>query len=309
MWKLYKLLPLPYYGPEDEGKSAAQVEREKIKVTSSASRAADEAKEAKDDNDNSEVSEGSQESEENEEESEEGEEEGESEESKEENGEQEQELTTEQKRIKALERKIERLQRRVGKTVGERDAIKKDLADAKASLEAKLADGEQPLTEVEVNRRAKEIAENELSAREYQRAEEKLINDATKLDKNFMSKVNDMAAEVAPIPQFFIGALNDVDNGGEVLNYLTDNHDEYEDLIGKKTPMAVMKGLLEISNKLIEAKKPKPKPISKVPDPPKPLKGNSGTPDTLPQKPTENMEEFIRVRNKQEAEKRKARFG
>ena len=300
MWKIYKLLPLPYYGPEDEGKSAAQLEREKIKVTTNPSK---EEKEIEDGKSEAEVPE-------NNEEQEEGQEEGdeeENEEGKEEN--QEQELTPEQKQIKALERKLERLQKRVGKTAGERDQIKKELKEAKTALDAKLAEGTQPLTEEEVNRRARELANQELTAKEFNDAQERLIRDATKIDKNFMSKINDLAADIAPLPGFFIGSLDDLDNGGEVLNYLSDNPDEYEDLLAINKPTKIIKGLVDISNKLIEAKKPKPKKISDAPPPPKPLKGSNKSPDQLPPDPTKNMEEYIRVRNQQEAEKRKARFG
>lgn len=301
MWKLYNLLPLPYYGPEDEGKSAAQLEREKIK-----SNVPPPPKEEGEENAEAEVSEGDEGSEEGEEEGQEESEEGESEEGEEGKAE---ELTAEQKQIKALERKLERLQKRVGKTAGERDQIKKELKEAKTALEARLAEGEQPLTEEEVNRRARELAQQELTQKEFSDAENRLVREATKIDKNFMSKINDLAADVAPIPPFFIGALDDLDNGGEVLNYLSDNADEYEDLIGINKPTKIIKGLVEISNKLIEAKKPKPKPISKVPDPPKGIKGGNSSPDVLPAKPTENMEEFVRIREKQIAERNKAKYG
>ena len=136
-----------------------------------------------------------------------------------------------------------------------------------------------------------------MTAKEFDAAQEKLIEDATKIDKTFMSKVRDLAEEVAPLPEFFIGALNDLDNGGAVLNYLTDNPDEYEDILKKKGAVRVMKGLVDISNKLIEAAKPKVKKISNAPEPPKAPKGNGKNPDTLPAKPTENMAEFVRLRN------------
>lgn len=304
--KLLKL-PLPYYGPDDESGSAkteAQRQRDSIKVTSGTSKQEPEKEEEKDVE--TEVSEDATDKEETEETEEEGEE---TEEGDEEKPGEEKELTVEQKQIQALERKLERLQKRVGKTAGERDAIKKELKDTKASLEAKVAEGTQPLTEEEVNRRARELANQELTAKEFNDAQERLIRAATKEDKNFMSKINDLAVDVAPLPAFFIGALDDLDNGGEVLNYLSDNADEYEDLISMNRPTKVIKGLVEISNKLIEAKKPKPKKVSDVPNPPKAPGGNRKSPDTLPPKPTENMAEFVRVRNLQVEARRKAKMG
>lgn len=303
----------PFYDADNEGKSAAnQIERDKIKVTSGGlnkeerNQEEEEANKKEEENDaeNNVDKEDEGKEEEQEEESEENEE-------GKENEEEPKELTPEQKQIKALERKVERLQSRIGKTAGERDQIKKDLKDAKAALEAKLADGEQPLTEEEVNRRAKLIADQTMSEREFERAQERLIKDAIKVDTKFMSKVNEMAQEVGPLPEFFVGALNDLknENGGAVLNYLTDNHDEYEDLLKAKNPMKVMEGLIEISNKLNEATKPKPKKISNVPEPPKVPKGNSKTPDTLPSKPTENMKDFVRVRQQQVEARRKEKMG
>lgn len=285
--KMFKLLPLPYYGPEgEEGsdkeveKTPAQIERENIKVTSSTKE---------------EVKEEEKQEETVEEETEEDADE-EQEETKEEVKE-EKELTAEQKEIQALTKKLERAQRRAGKTAAERDENRNKVKELQTALDAKLAEGTQPLTEEEVNRRARELATNELTQREFNDAQEKLIEAATKIDTTFMSKVRDMAAEVAPLPEFFIGALNDLDNGGAVLNYLTDNVDEYEDLLKKKGAIRVMKGLVEISNKLIEAAKPKHKKISNTPEPPKSPKGNGKNPDTLPLKPTENMAEFVRIRN------------
>lgn len=307
MFLKIKNLPLPYYGPNDEKgsgepeKTPAQLERENIKVTHTKG---DNNSDSEDDDNENNLDEnaGGEEKDENEEEKEEGDEE-------EKNNEEEKELTPEQKQIQALERKIERLQRRAGKTAAERDENKKLVKELKEQLEVKIAAGEQPLTEEEVNRRAKEVAELELTRREFNRAQEKLINEAVAIDKTFMSKVNELAQEVAPLPEFFIGALNDLDNGGAVLNYLTDNHDEYEDLLNRGNPIKVMKGLLKISDKLIEAGKPKPKAISKAPEPPKAPKGNSGSPDVLPPKPTENMAEFVRIRNQQMEARRKARMG
>jgi len=297
-------LPSPYYQVENEqGSEKTEVEkqREAIKVTSTTTKAADEKLE--DNND----AEDSVDEEVKTEEAEEGEE-SEEETGKEENEEEVKELTPEQKEIEALKKKLERAQRRAGKTAAERDENKKKVRELQAALDAKVAEGEQPLTEEEVNRRAREIANTELTTREFNQAQTRLIEEATKIDKTFMSKINDLAQDVAPLPEFFIGALNDLDNGGAVLNYLSDNPDDYEELLKKNNPMKVMKGLVDISNKLTEAAKPKPKKISNVPEPPKAIKGNSKSPDQLPPKPTENMAEFIRVRNMQEKAKREAKM-
>jgi hypothetical protein len=293
-----KLLPLPYYGPDGDGaeaevKTPAQIERDSIKVTSGKPIIEEVKEEAEDKEADTEA------------EAEEGD--GEGEDDKEADKEEQKELTEEQKTIQALEKKLERAQRRAGKTAAERDENKKLVKELKTQLDAKVAEGTQPLTEDEVNRRAKEIAATELTAREFNKAQEKLIDEATAIDKNFMAKVRELAADVAPLPEFFIGALDDIDNGGAVLNYLTDNPDEYEDLLKANSPMKVMKGLVKISDKLIEAAKPKVKKVSQAPEPAKGLKGNTRSPNVLPAKPTENMAECVRVRAMQEKAKREAR--
>ncbi len=299
--KLFKLLPLPYYGPEDEKgqepeKTPAQIERESIKVTNGGKveeKETEKEPEADAEEDNEEEAEG----------------ENDKEEDNEAEKEPEKELTEEQKTIQALEKKLERAQRRAGKTAAERDENKKLVKELKAALDAKLEEGTQPLTAEEVKRQARELADQDLTAREYNKAQEKLIDSAVKIDKTFMSKINDLAAEVAPLPGFFIGALDklDHDNGGAVLNYLTDNPDEYEEILKKNDPVQTMTKLIRISDKLHEASKPKHKKVSNAPEPAKPLKGNNRNPDTLPPNPTKDMETFIRVRQQQEKARREAR--
>lgn len=301
-------LPLPYYRPEgeegsneDNEKTPAQKERDNIKVTSSTTKQDEEDADNKAKDDKVDLEE------ENEVEEEE---EVNNEEKNDTNEEELKELTEDQKSIKALEKKLERAQRRAGKTAAERDENKNKVKELQAALDAKLAEGTQPLTEEEVNRRARQMAEGELTIREFEAAQETLIEDAIKIDKTFMSKIRDLAEEVAPLPQFFIGALNELDhkNGGAVLNYLTDNPDDYEEILkNAKKPTLMLTKLIRISDKLNEETKPKPKKISGAPPPPKVPKGGNKTPDLLPPDPTKDMENFVRVRNRQEREKRENR--
>lgn len=292
-----RLLPLPYYGPEDEDgtpaveKTPAQLEREKIVVTGGEEKEEDKKEPGAETGEDNEEDEADNDDEEKEDEEEE-----------------EKELTEEQKEIEALRKKLERAQRRAGKTAAERDDNKKRVKELEAALAAKVEEGTQPLTEEEVNRRAREIADNDLTQREFNKAQDKLIEAALKVDKTFMSKINDLAADVAPLPSFFIGALDnlDNDNGGAVLNYLTDNPDEYEDILKKNDPTKIITKLIRISDKLHEASKPKPKKVSNTPEPPKAPKGNNKNPDALPVNPTDNMEEYVRVRNAQDKARREA---
>lgn len=289
----------PMYAPDDE-KSAVDKEREKIKVNTPEEKVEDKVEDKEEDK------EGDKTDDDKDDKGEEKEEEGEDDKEEDKEGDEPKELTAEQKTIKKLEKAVERLQRRVGKTTGERDTIRTELAEAKKALDTKVKDGEQPLTEEEVTRRAKDMAEQTLTARQFEDAQERLIEGATKIDKKFMTKIKDLADEVAPLPPFFIGALDDLDNGGAVLNYLTDNPDDYEELLKKKGATRIIKGLVEISNKLIEEAKPKIKKISQVPDPPaKDMKGNQSSPSILTGK--ESMDDYVRIRDEQVEARRKLR--
>ena len=94
------------------------------------------------------------------------------------------------KEVEKLKKTIERLQRRVDKKTGSEGALRKELDAAKKALEAKKEAGEATLTEDDVEERAKKIAETELTAREFAKACNKLLDDAVKVDKNFENKIN-----------------------------------------------------------------------------------------------------------------------
>lgn len=297
-----------YYDAEKEGgsdKTPAQIEREKIKVTTSRQTEQPEKTKTEDD-DKGNDKEGTEESdEEGKDDGEEGDESGESE-----TKEGETELTEDQKQIKKLEKTIARLQKRVGRTAAEKDQIKKDLTTATASLNAKVEAGEG-LTEEEVERRAEAKATAKVDAREFDNAQKKLVKAAIKADKDFMGKVNEMAQDVAPIPPFMIGALDDMDNGGAVLAYLAQNPDEYEELFTLPPPKMI-RALDKIGIKLEEAGRPRPRQISRVPAPIDPTKGGSESPNLLPEKPNKDaasMEKFVKLRAQQVEARRKQKLG
>jgi len=220
------------------------------------------------------------------------------------------------------DRKQARIEKRIGKLVAANELTKKENEDLRKQLDAKKVDG---LTEEEVNARAKKLAEDMVREREtantqkqFEKDCDKLADEALKIDPKFNNKVQEMAAEVAPIPMNMIGILADLDNenGGAVLNYLADNVDEYDDIHTLSEGRMTAK-LIRISDKLkaatekaaAEAKEKAKKKKSDAPNPITPV--NEGrdtrTANALPNKPTENMEEYIRIRNEQDAVKRKAR--
>jgi len=217
------------------------------------------------------------------------------------------ELTAAEKEVEKLKNTIERLKKRVGKTVGEKEEIKKQLADAKIALEKKKEDGEEVLDEDTVNKRAEELANVKATERQFIADCNKLADAATKIDKDFPQKVKVVGEEISPIPSQMVGILTDLDNdnGGAVLAHLVENVDEYEDII--KLPLTKMTSkLLKLSDKLAEEAKPKPRPISKVPAPNETVNGNRSSPQVLTDKMP--MDEWVRLRNQQAEERRKAKY-
>lgn len=296
----------PYLDAEKEqgsDKTPAQVEREKIKVESF--KKADDAKsEEKTDNDNT----GNEGSEEGDTEGEDNSEDGETEGAEGEEEGKEKELSAEDLKAEndKLKKTIARLQKRTGRTEGEKKEIARQLAEAKASLAANVEEG-KGLSEEEVERRANAKAEEKMAEREFTRAVNNLNKEAKKVDAEFPTKIKELTEDVAPVPGHMIGILEDLDNGGAVLAHLAANPEVYEDLYELPiTRMATQ--LSKLSAKLIdEADKKKKKPISQTPAPLNGVRGNNKSPSQLPSNPTQNMKDYVQQRNIQIAERRKAR--
>lgn len=306
--KKYLLSSVYRDGENEKGaEETAQQVRDKIKVTSNTKDDDGEPKEpeAKDDENNDDKGDEGKE-----------EEEGKEQEETEENKEQEEVEAKEEDPAK-LKRTIERLQKRIDKGTGK----SKELQARLEAAEEKLKGVDNPLTEKDVELRAKQIADETVTQLEFNRACERLNKSALKIDKKFNDKVDAMAEDIGPIQGRMIGMLDELDNGGAVLNYLADNVDETEEIYTlTNAKMAVR--LTKIANELTEKdKKGSAKPakeISKVPDPNKPINNskppNSATIETVLSGAKgvitgDRMKSYAELRARQEADKRKARFG
>lgn len=270
----------------DGEKSAADLEREKVIVTSS------EPEKKEDENKEEEKKEGEDDVEDEEiEEVEESEDE--------EDKEKEEKIEDDPEKLKKT---IERLQKRVNKKTGNERQLKKELQDAQEQLAKKVAEGEVVLTEEDVEKRALSKAQQIAAQNEFDKTCNLLADQAKKIDKNFDDKIKELAEEVSPIPGPMIGMLGDLDNGGAVLNYFTDNPEEYEEVIG----LSLAKQALRLS-KLSEKLTPKKakKELSKVPAPNKPIKPSNNT-DT-PLLDSDDMDTWVRKREAQLERKRSAR--
>ena len=103
-----------------------------------------------------------------------------------------------------------------------------------------------------------------------------------------------------------INILDEFDNGGEVLAFIANDDEVAENVYSlQNRPAKMTKALVEISNKLAEAKKPPKKQISKVPDPITPVKGSRVTSTAITEADTKNMDSYVAKRQRMMLEQRK----
>ena len=210
------------------------------------------------------------------------------------------------------DRKQARIQKRIDKAVAAQRVAEDEVVKLRAQLEA---NPEKKLTEEEVQAKAEVIAAEKVAAKElenlqkeFDKACDKLQNEGVKLDKEFTPKVVAMADELGPIPSRVIGVLSDLDNGAEVLKFMIDDIDEAEKIYElKNKPEKLAIALVRIADKLTAAKRPKPKPISQVPDAVEPVKSSRVQSLTITEADTKNMDNYVAKRSRQMAEKRKIR--
>lgn len=226
--------------------------------------------------------------------------------------------TEEQKTARITQEKEDRRQGRIQKridkltaTVGAKD---NEITELKKQLAEKPKEG---LTEEEIERRATALADAKLKDKEAKEAEanlkkavDKLVDDANKVDKEFQKKINAVSEETgAKMPTYMVDILTELDNenGHEILNQLANDADLFEEVCALPERKMTQR-LIRMSDKIKEAKdKEKNKKASRLPDPIETVDGNNNRGNSLPAKPTQNMDEFVRVRAKQTEEFRKSR--
>ena len=227
--------------------------------------------------------------------------------------EQKKEREAKEKEVAKAQRKQDRMQRRIDKAIAEKRAAETEIARLKEQL---AANPDQKLTAEEVEARAEALATKKAQEKELKDLQAKFDADcdalakaATKVDKQFNDKINELAEDIGPIPSFMIGVLADMDNGGEVLAHIA-NDDELAEDIWKAKPTKMTKLLVDISNKLSDAKKKPKKQISKVEAPGEPVKGSRVVSSQLTEADAKNMDSYVAKRQKMMMEKRKAQgFG
>lgn len=210
------------------------------------------------------------------------------------------------------ERRQSRIQKRIDKLTASNKNYEAEIARLQKQLEAKPIEG---VTEEDIERMAEERANKKLQDKLQKDAEsqffamcDRLESEATKVDKNFPKKVEELVKEIGmPIPGTLMTIVSELDNenGGAVLNYLTDNPDEAEEIY-KLSERKMTQKLIRISDKLKDVT-PKPtRQRSNVPEPVTPINERNTNSDLIITG-KESMDDFARKRAKQIEERRKAR--
>lgn len=209
-------------------------------------------------------------------------------------------LTDAEKTIRKQLRRIERLTAKRGAAEREAEILRQQLAEFQQRASRQDEDGEpakRQLTEADIDRIAREKAEELTRQRAIGERVGKVLKEGSKLD-GFNAAV-DAVAEVVPFmdkrgkPTPFIEAVLDADNPAELLKYLGDNPEEAEEL-ADLTPARLGRRLATLELKL---KPGATKQTSSAPKPLQPIKsGNAGL--STPRTPEELLNELRAMRSK-----------
>ena len=195
----------------------------------------------------------------------------------------EEKLTPEQRTIRKLERRIDRLTAKRGGTERENELLRQDLEQARRQLQT--AEGQQgegdegqgggkrPLTEADVERLATQKAEELHRQKSIGGRVSKLLSEGSKIE-GFDAAVDAVVKETSlrfadrqgkPTP--FIEAVLECDAPAAVLKYLGDNPDDAEDF-ADLTPAQLGRRLARLEDQLKQSAMKKqsaaPKPLAPV---------------------------------------------
>ena len=202
------------------------------------------------------------------------------------------------------ERRQNRIQKRIDKLTATNKNYETEIANLKKQLAEKPVEG---LTEEEVERRAAEKAkkladeqEQERQKKTFDKTAKSLIDGAVKIDKEFEKKINDVAKETDTLmPQFMIEILADLDNknGSDILAQLANDPDLYEEIC-TLSERRMVRRLDKMSEELKGTAKPRRE--REIPDPITPINdGANNRGNSLPKNPTQNMDDYVRIRRQQ----------
>lgn len=197
--------------------------------------------------------------------------------------------TTDKERQKAQKR-IDRLTAKNKEYEAELAALKRENEELKSTTDKKL-------TEEDVNK----AADIKAAQKAFDNMCNKMFDDAEKLNKNFAKLVEENTKLIGPIPAPLIHMMDDLENGGAILNHLMENEDEAEEIY--KLSMAKAATRLAKISETLKAKAVKK--VSKAPPPIDPIKGSTEKGINL-NAPNMSDAEWVEARKKDVAQKRQS---
>ena len=207
-------------------------------------------------------------------------------------------LTDDQKTIKKLQRRIERLNGKVGGTSRERDMLREQLGSIASRVEDDGSDVPKG-TPADIERLANERAREMVHMQSLNDKADALLKAGRKVD-GFDEAVRTLREEVKftdgqgrVTP--FLEAVLESDNPARLVKYLGDNPDEAADL-ESLTPAKLGRQLAKLENTLEQESKVK---VSKAPPPIEPINGAGS--HTQVNLKTASMDEYVQLRRKQGA--------
>ena len=208
-------------------------------------------------------------------------------------------LTDDQKTIKKLQRRIERLNGKVGGTSRERDMLREQLSTIASRVEDDGSEVPKGTGPADVERLANERAREMVHMQTLNEKADALLKAGKKID-GFDEAVRTLREEVKftdgqgrVTP--FLEALLESDNPARLVKYLGDNPDEAADL-ENLTPAKLGRQLAKLENTLEQESKVK---VSKAPPPIEPITGAGS--HTQVNLKTASMDEYVQLRRKQGA--------
>jgi len=210
-------------------------------------------------------------------------------------------LTDEQRTIRKLQRRIDRLTAKRGASEREVQILREELSRAKvAGQESEEGEPERKLSEADIERLAEQKAAEKLKQRSVAQRVDSVLKTGKALE-GFDAAVNAVADEVAftdksgrPTP--FIEAVLDADDPAAVLHYLGNNPDEAAEF-ADLTASQIGRRLAKLELKL----KPEGKERSSAPAPLKPVKAVGITNKALSEL---SLDDFMKRRKEQIAKRR-----
>ena len=200
-------------------------------------------------------------------------------------------LTDDQKTIKKLQRRIERLNGKVGGTARERDMLRDQIAN--------LTPSEGNESEPDVDRLAYQKAREIVKAKSLNDKADAVLKSGRKLE-GFDAALEVLRDEIAFVdrsgkPTAFLEAVLDSDEPARLMHYLGQNPDEAAEF-ADLSPGQLGRRLERLENKLNQSGKAK---TSKAPTPISPLNGK-GASDVV-DLAAASMDDYIAKRRKQGA--------